>query len=51
MKKPLLIFIAEDNHTDTSYPKIAEKIIKRCDDLGLEIKVFLRIWKQRKGLG
>lgn len=45
MKKPLIIFIAEDNHADTSYPKIAEKIINRCDDLGLEIKVFLRIWK------
>ncbi len=51
MKKPLLIFIAEDNHADTSYPKIAEKIINRCDDLGLEIKVFSEFGNKEKGLG
>lgn len=51
MKKPLLIFIAEDNHADTSYPKIAEKIINRCDALGLEIKVFSEFGNKEKGLG
>ena len=50
MKKPLLIFIAED-HADTSYPKIAEKIINRCDALGLEIKVFSEFGNKEKGLG
>lgn len=51
MKKPLIIFIAEDNHADTSYPKIAEKIINRCDDLGLEIKVFSEFGNKEQGLG
>ena len=51
MKKPLIIFIAETNHADISYPEITEKIIKRCDDLGLEIKVFSEFGNKEKGWG
>ena len=51
MKNPLIIFIAEIDHGDISNSRIAEKIIKRCDDLGLEIKVFSEFGNEEKGWG
>jgi CubicO group peptidase (beta-lactamase class C family) len=38
--KPLIIYIAEDDHGDMSYGSLTEKIIKDCHAKGLSTKTF-----------
>lgn len=50
-KKPLVIYIAETDHGDTSYSSVAEKIIRECDYKGLRTSVFSEFGNKEKGLG
>jgi len=50
-KNPLIIYIAETDHGDTSYSSLVEKIIKDCDSKGLRISVFSEFGNKEKGLG
>lgn len=50
-KKPLVIYIAETDHGDTSYSSVAEKIIKDCDAKGLATSVFSEFGNKELGLG
>jgi len=50
-KSPLIIYIAETDHGDTSYSSVAEKIIKDCDAKGLRTIVFSEFGNKEKGLG
>lgn len=50
-KKPKIIYIAETDHGDISYPSITEEIIKECDNKGLKIKVFSEFGNKGMGLG
>ena len=48
---PLIIYIAETDHRDTSYSSVAEKIIKYCDAKGLKISIFSEFGNKEKGWG
>lgn len=50
-KKPLVIYIAETDHGDTSYSSVAEKIIRECDSKGLRTSIFSEFGNKEKGLG
>lgn len=50
-KSPLIIYIAETDHRDTSYSSVTEKIIKDCDAKGLRTSVFSEFGNKEKSLG
>lgn len=49
--RPLIIYIAETDHGDTSYSSVVEKIIKECDAKGLRTSVFSEFGHKENGWG
>lgn len=39
-KHPLVIYIAENNHSDMSYSSLLKQLIEECDRRHLDVRVF-----------
>jgi len=39
-KKPLVMYISENDHSDMSYGSITTKIIRDCQEKGLKVQTF-----------
>lgn len=49
--KPLIIFVAESDHADPSYPQIAEEIIKSYESQGYKTKLLTEFGNKEQNIG
>jgi hypothetical protein len=49
--KPLIVFIAESDHADLSYPQIAEEIIKSYESQGLKTILLTEFGNKERNIG
>lgn len=50
-KKPLVIYISENDHSDMSYGSVTAKIIKDCQNKGLAVQSFSEFESQSQKVG